>query len=101
MRKSIIDSLTTVRVTNLDNFALISNALQEVSASEDEVAENSQVCIGEKLRYRGGILACLLPIFSVVAAVSRHHLFILHYRESDMYSMFRFNVPLNFYLQLF
>ena len=45
MRKAIVDSLTNVRVTNLDNFALISSALQEVSASEDEITEDSQVCM--------------------------------------------------------
>ena len=90
MRKSIIDSLTNVRVTNLDNFALISSALQEVSASEDEVAEISQVCIGKKLDTGSRVRAWLLTVFLIVAAVSLHPLVILHYRESDMYSFFRF-----------
>ena len=53
MRKSVIDSLTNVRVTNLDNFALISSALQEVSASEDEMIQDSQVCIDQESMYRG------------------------------------------------
>ena len=53
MRQSIIDSLTNVRVTNLDNFALISSALQEVSASEDEIIQDSQVCIDQEPMYKG------------------------------------------------
>eukprot|EP00112_Aurelia_sp_Birch-Aquarium-sp1_P002284 Seg1249.12 transcript_id=Seg1249.12/GoldUCD/mRNA.D3Y31 product="Polycystic kidney disease protein 1-like 2" protein_id=Seg1249.12/GoldUCD/D3Y31 len=49
MRKSIIDSLTNFKVTNLDNFALISSALQEVSAAEDEINEDSQLELKERM----------------------------------------------------
>ena len=43
MRESIVDSLTDLKVTTLDNFGLISSALEKVSVSPDELSKSSQV----------------------------------------------------------
>ena len=43
MRTAIISSLTDSKLTNFDNFAMVSSALKEISSSEDETNEASQV----------------------------------------------------------
>ena len=43
MRTAIISSLTDVRVTSFDTLAMVCSALKEISSSEDEIDEVSQV----------------------------------------------------------
>eukprot|EP00794_Sanderia_malayensis_P003794 gene3794-4317_t len=42
MRATVVNALTDIELTSLNNFALISSALRDVSSSEDEVNEESQ-----------------------------------------------------------
>ena len=43
MRDEIVNSLTDVKLTTLENFAVVNSALEKVSVTENEITKSSQV----------------------------------------------------------